>query len=192
MATILVVDEGPINRHFVVTLLRDHGHRALEASSGDEVLNLIRNEHPDLVLIDILMPDIDVRRFLLDMREERDLIQPRFVFRAPACIEAQGRALARALGASFLAKPDSPDVLLAAVDEALAQPQLQSDGAHPEPTAIESVWRAAVEGSASRRRSWKSSMTNWNGARRKALRKLKPQGPRWTRKSRNVCGRSRS
>jgi diguanylate cyclase (GGDEF)-like protein len=146
MATILVVDERPLNSHFVAALLRDHRHRALEASSGDDVLDIIRKEHPDLVLIDILMPDIDVGRFLLDMREERDLIQPRFVFRAPACIEAEGRALAQALGATFLAKPDSPDVLLAVVDGVLAQPRLPPGGAHPQPKAIESLWRAAVRG----------------------------------------------
>ena len=144
MATILVVDEGSINRHFVATLLRDSGHRALEASSGDEVLDVIRNDRPDLVLIDILMPDIDIGPFLLRMREERDLIQPRFVFRAPACVEAEGRTLAQALGASFLAKPDSPDVLLALVGEMLARPRPQSSGAHPRPKAIESPWRAVV------------------------------------------------
>jgi diguanylate cyclase (GGDEF)-like protein len=144
MATILVVDEGPINRHFVVTLLRDHGHRVLEASSGDAALDFIRSDHPDLVLVDILMPEVDAGRFLLDVREERDLIQPRFVLRAPAYIEAQGHALARALGASFLAKPDNPEALLAAVDAVLARPRLQSGGAPPEPKAIESLWRAAV------------------------------------------------
>ena len=143
LATILVVDEGPINRHFVVTLLRDHGHRVLEASGRDEALGIIRNDRPELVLIDILMPDIDAGQFVLDVRAQRDLIQPRFVFRAPAYIEAQGHALARALGASFLAKPDSPDAVLSAVNGVLARPRLLLDGA-PGPKAIESHWRAAV------------------------------------------------
>ena len=143
LATILVVDEGPINRHFVVTLLRDHGHRVLEASGSDEALGIIRNDRPELVLIDILMPEIDAGQFLLDVRAQLDLIQPRFVFRAPAYIEAQGHALARALGASFLAKPDSPDAVLAAVNGALDRPRLALDGA-PGPKAIESHWRAAV------------------------------------------------
>src|SRR5258708_3516175 len=84
MAKILVVDEGPINRHFVVTLLREHGHGVLEASSGDEALAVIRNERPDAVLIDILMPDIELSRFLGDLREERDLVQPRIVLLAAA------------------------------------------------------------------------------------------------------------
>src|SRR5258705_6381075 len=144
MATILVVDEGPINRHFVVTLLRGHGHRALEASGADEALHVIRDAHPDLVLIDILAPDLDVGQFLLDMRAERHLVEPRIVLRAPACFEAQGHVLARALGASFLAKPQGPDDLLAALEEMLARPRLPSGGAHPEPKSIESLWRAAV------------------------------------------------
>ena len=144
MAKILVVDEGPINRHFVVTLLREHGHGVLEASSGDEALAVIRNERPDAVLIDILMPDIELSRFLGDLREERDLVQPRIVFRAPAYIEDQGHALARALGAAFLAKPDSPDALLAAADRMPARAPLQLGEGHGEQEAIESLWRAAV------------------------------------------------
>ena len=142
-ATILVVDEGPINRHFVVTLLRDHGHRVLEASGSDEALGIIRTDHPELVLIDILMPDIDAGQFVIEVRAQLDLVQPRFVLRAPAYIEAQGHGLARALGASFLAKPDSPDAVLAAVNGVLARPRLLLDGA-PGPKAIESHWRAAV------------------------------------------------
>jgi len=144
MATILVVDEGPIDRHFVATLLREHGHCVLEACSGEEALAVIRNVRPDMVLIDILMPDIELGRFLLDLREERDVVQPRIVFRAPAYIEDQGHALARALGASFLARHDSPDVLLAAAGRGDAQELMQPGEAHRRGEEVESLWRAAV------------------------------------------------
>lgn len=49
MATILVVEERPVNRRFVVTLLQDRGHRLLEAADSEGALRIVRTEKPDLV-----------------------------------------------------------------------------------------------------------------------------------------------
>jgi len=56
MATILVVDDLSANRKFLVTLLRHHGHRVVEANDGREGLAAVQAEHPDLVITDVLMP----------------------------------------------------------------------------------------------------------------------------------------
>src|SRR2546429_197062 len=56
MATILVVEERPVNRRFVVTLLQDRGHRLLEAADSEGALRVVRAEKPDLVLVDVLAP----------------------------------------------------------------------------------------------------------------------------------------
>lgn len=59
MATILVVDDHPINREFLVTLLRYRGHSLLQAADGAEALQVARAAHPDLIISDILMPTMD-------------------------------------------------------------------------------------------------------------------------------------
>ena len=59
MTTILIVDTRPADRLPYTTLLSSLGHRVLEASDGSEALELARTELPDLVITDIIMPNID-------------------------------------------------------------------------------------------------------------------------------------
>ena len=68
MATILIVDDLSANRKFLVTLLRDQGHRLLEAADGREGLAAVQAEHPDLVITDVLMPVMDGYEFVRQLR----------------------------------------------------------------------------------------------------------------------------
>src|SRR2546425_7717102 len=98
MATILIVEERPVNRRFVATLLQDRGHRLFEATDSEGALRIVRTEKPDLVLVDVLAPSMDGCQFVLDLRSGPDLVQPRAVFRAAAYIEAEARALDQEIG----------------------------------------------------------------------------------------------
>lgn len=49
MATIVVVDDQPANREFLVTLLGYMGHTLLEAADGQQALEVVRRTQPDLV-----------------------------------------------------------------------------------------------------------------------------------------------
>jgi len=53
---ILVVDDEPQIRRVLRTTLTSHGYTVSEAPSGDEALELIRSERPDLILLDVNMP----------------------------------------------------------------------------------------------------------------------------------------
>src|SRR5215467_11807235 len=119
MATILVVEERPINRRFLVTLLQERGHRLLEAADGEEALRIARAEKPDAVIIDLLTPKMDACRFATQLEGEHE--RPRLIFRAPSSVEPEGRMVAKAFGASFLLRPANPEVLLAVVGAALAK-----------------------------------------------------------------------
>src|SRR2546425_13123421 len=98
MATILVVEERPVNRRLWLTLLQDRGHRLLEAADSEGALRIVRTEKPDLVLVDVLAPSMDGCQFVLDLRSGPDLVQPRAVFRAAVDIEAEARALDQEIG----------------------------------------------------------------------------------------------
>lgn len=56
MTTILIVDDEEPVRDFLAQLLADAGHRTLQAIHGNQALELVENERPDLVISDIMMP----------------------------------------------------------------------------------------------------------------------------------------
>ena len=55
-ATVLIVDDEPQIRRVLRTTLTSHGYAVIEARSGDEALDQIRNEHVDMILLDVNMP----------------------------------------------------------------------------------------------------------------------------------------
>ncbi|MCM3089004.1 DNA-binding response regulator, OmpR family, contains REC and winged-helix (wHTH) domain [Bhargavaea ginsengi] len=59
MAQILLVDDEPMMLDLLKLYLEPHGFRCLKAASGEEALNLLDLQRPDLVLLDIMMPGMD-------------------------------------------------------------------------------------------------------------------------------------
>lgn len=59
MARILVVEDSPIEAHQLVNLLVKHGHQVLTAASGDAGLAMARDEVPDAILMDVVLPGIN-------------------------------------------------------------------------------------------------------------------------------------
>jgi two-component system cell cycle response regulator DivK len=58
-ATILYVEDNPENRMLVRRILQAEGYRVLEAQNATHAIAVVKDEAPDLVLMDINMPDID-------------------------------------------------------------------------------------------------------------------------------------
>ena len=120
MASILIVDDRPTNRQFLLTLLGYGGHRLFEAANGAEALERVRAEHPDLVITDILMPTMDGYEFVRHLRADPDLAPMPVIFYTATYSEPQAKALADTCGVRIvLPKPCEPERILAAVDEAL-------------------------------------------------------------------------
>jgi two-component system cell cycle response regulator DivK len=59
MATVLVVEDNPANMKLTTMLLVSAGHRVLPAVDAETGLRLARDEQPDLILMDIQLPDMD-------------------------------------------------------------------------------------------------------------------------------------
>jgi DNA-binding response OmpR family regulator len=59
MPRILVVDDDPTVRQAIRWILEDEGYLVSEAADGNEALRLVRESVPDLVVLDLTMPDVD-------------------------------------------------------------------------------------------------------------------------------------
>lgn len=74
MKKILIVDDEPNIRNLVVDTLNYLGNYILlEAGTGKEVLDLVRKEKPDLVILDIMLPDIDGYTICEQIKENPNL-----------------------------------------------------------------------------------------------------------------------
>ena len=72
-ARILVVDDLEMNRDVLSRRLRRDGHQVCVASSGTEALRMLRRESFDIVLLDLMMPDMDGDEVLLAMKADLGL-----------------------------------------------------------------------------------------------------------------------
>src|SRR5688572_4257790 len=97
MATILIVDEQAASRQ-LTTLLSGYGHRVLEATDGEQALEIVRSEKPDLVLADILAPEPGGYQLVQRLRADPGLHQPRVVFLSSSYLEDEARVLAYVCG----------------------------------------------------------------------------------------------
>ena len=73
MSTILIVEDNEKNMKLVRDILRHQGHATLEAVNGTDGVRLAVEERPDLVLMDIQLPDIDGIEALGRIRADRSL-----------------------------------------------------------------------------------------------------------------------
>ena len=114
-ATILVVDDTPQNVKLLADLLNAKGYRVITANSGKQGLEIIERERPDLVLLDVVMPEMsgyEVCRKIRAMPETAVLP----VVMVTALDPGQERVKGIEAGADdFLSKPINQPELLARV-----------------------------------------------------------------------------
>jgi two-component system cell cycle response regulator DivK len=109
---ILIVEDHPLNRKLLRDLLEAHGYETLDTGDGLEALNLARQERPDLILMDLQLPDVsglEVTRWL--RREPGTRAIPVVAVTAFAMREDEKKALDSGCNA-YLAKPISISLVL--------------------------------------------------------------------------------
>ena len=116
MKTILVVDDNPGVRTLVREYLAEQGFRIVTADNGQNALYTARQEKPDLVLLDVMMPEMDGYQFISAYRKENDAP----IILLTAKLEETDKVLGLELGADdYVTKPFGMRELLARIRAAL-------------------------------------------------------------------------
>src|SRR5437660_1098616 len=120
MTFVLILDDRASDRDVLSTVLGYAGYRTLESSSGHAALELARAERPDLIIADILMPDMDGYEFVQLLRLDEALAPTPVIFCTATYNIEEVRRLAAACGVTHvMVKPAEPKEIVRIVGEAL-------------------------------------------------------------------------
>jgi signal transduction histidine kinase len=128
VSKILVVDDRPTNRELVQAVLGHRGHSVIEADDAAHAFELLRQDLPDLIITDVLMPAMDGYEFVRALRSRPATRAMPVIFYSAHYLEEEARPIAAALGVvGVVTKTGDIHALVEAVEGAL--------GAAPSPVA---------------------------------------------------------
>lgn len=124
MEKILIADDEQLMRQLVIDFLRPEGYEILEASDGKEALEIYDKEHPDLILLDVMMLGYDGWTVCREIRRESTV--PIMMLTAKG--EEIDQLFAYDLGADeYITKPFSPKILVAKIKALLRRSQNEQE-----------------------------------------------------------------
>lgn len=124
MEKILIADDEQLMRQLVIDFLKPEGYEILEASDGKEALEIYDKEHPDLILLDVMMPGYDGWTVCREIRRESTV--PIMMLTAKG--EEINQLFAYDLGADeYITKPFSPKILVAKIKALLRRSQNEQE-----------------------------------------------------------------
>lgn len=129
---VLIVDDDAANRSLLKNILEDNGWETTEAENGQEALDKILIQPPDLIITDILMPVMDGYLLCRKCKLNPDLKEIPFIFYSAAYTEQKDQKFALELGADrFILKPAETDVLIQNIQELLNEKSTRRSLAPP-------------------------------------------------------------
>ena len=121
---ILCIEDEQEMIDLIRLILSRRGFEISGANSGKEGLEIIRNDHPDLVLLDLMMPEMDGWEVYQQMKADETIMNIPVIV-----VTAKAQSIEKVLGLhiakvdDFIVKPFSPQELLISVDNVLGRKQ---------------------------------------------------------------------
>lgn len=124
---ILLVDDTPINIQMLHQVLKGEGYQLLMARSAEDALRIAREEHPDLILLDIVMPEVDGFEACRRLKGDPKTCDAVIIFMS-SLSETDSKVKGLEVGAvDYITKPFEPAEVIARVNTHLTVQRLQRD-----------------------------------------------------------------
>ncbi len=118
---LLLVDDDPNLVLLVKDYLEFRGYEVMAANNGREALEVLDKDIPDMIICDVMMPEVDGYGFVADLRKRQDIGWIPVLFLS-AKGQSQDRIKGLNLGADvYMVKPFEPEELVAQVESSLSQ-----------------------------------------------------------------------
>jgi CheY-like chemotaxis protein len=119
MTTVLLVDDSRVTRSVIRVFLVGRDIQVIEAADGFAALRLMHEHHPDLVITDLEMPELDGLALCQKVRADVRLQRTPFLVLSGTATPELAKRCREAGAREVLEKPIQPQVLLAAVERCL-------------------------------------------------------------------------
>jgi sigma-B regulation protein RsbU (phosphoserine phosphatase) len=126
-STILLVDDSPVNLQVLVRTLHGSGHRILAAKDGRSALDIARRVRPDMILLDLMMPELDGFEVCRAIKADPEMRDTTVIFLS-ALGEVSDKVSGLQLGAAdYITKPFQAEEVLARVANHLTRQYLERE-----------------------------------------------------------------
>jgi PAS domain S-box-containing protein len=132
MATILIVDDRPINREALSLLLNEHNYEVIEAEDGIQAIELAHAYSPNLIITDIAMPRMDGFALIKHLQAQPVLTNIPVIFYSANYKATDSYHLAQASNVKYvLTKPCDPEIILKTIEITLKSNSQSFNGVFP-------------------------------------------------------------
>jgi len=119
---ILSVDDNSQNRYLIEAVGRAYGYEVISAGNGLTALEALEQQLPDLIVSDILMPEMDGFQFCHEVKTHERTRHLPFIIYTATYTAKQDEELAMSLGASrFIVKPMDPEQFMDVIEEVVEE-----------------------------------------------------------------------
>ena len=120
MTKVLIVDDSPAQVLSLKKLIENWGYETMTANGADEALNIARQEQPNVILMDIIMPGMNGFQATRELSKGAATKNIPIIFVSRRDGEADQVWGLRQGATAYVTKPVDPDTLLTAISEAIA------------------------------------------------------------------------
>lgn len=121
MAKVLIVDDSPAQIFTLKKLVEEWGHETLIAENGNEALQIARDEQPNVILMDIVMPGMSGFQTTRKLSKDQTTQNIPVIFVSTKSSDTDQAWGMRQGAAAFVTKPVNPELLLSAISDAVGR-----------------------------------------------------------------------